>query len=72
MISIPSSKPLSNQSYAPWYYGEPNGDTKENCVEMIPQGYWNDVDCDTQKCVACHIPTYPVFVLRGCIKVCFF
>ena len=66
MVSVVNnSKLLKNQSFAPWGAGEPNGDTMENCGVLNQRGGWNDLNCDKKSCVACQIPSTPVFVLRG-------
>ncbi|KAM5129941.1 pulmonary surfactant-associated protein A-like [Mantella aurantiaca] len=36
------SKPLI---YSNWRATEPNGGIKENCVEINPEGKWNDISC---------------------------
>ena len=70
MVSVSSNKPL-NQSFAPWDYGEPNGDIIENCGILRKhrinenKAVWNDISCSREACVACNIPLTPVFVLRG-------
>ena len=66
MVSIPSSELLSKQLFAPWNSNQPNGGTTENCVGMYRTGQWNDWPCFSYKfCVACQIPTIPVFVMKG-------
>ena len=70
MMSVTSSEPLSQQSFAPWNPGEPNGDIMENCGVLMNSGAWNDIDCagsgvNGKSCVACQIQTTPVFVMRG-------
>ena len=70
MISVSSDKPL-NQSFAPWDFGEPNGDITENCGILVKNGtdkykaVWIDISCSYEACVACDIPLTPVFILRG-------
>ncbi|XP_062591071.1 hepatic lectin-like [Saccostrea cucullata] len=32
-------------NYTNWLKGEPNGGTAENCLEMRPEGLWNDKPC---------------------------
>ncbi len=55
---------LSN--FSPWYPGEPNGDLKENCLEVFKSnGLWNDVGCERGRCALCNISTTPSFVMRG-------
>ena len=69
MVSITSSEPLSQQSFAPWRFGEPNGERIENCVNMQRDGLWNDINCASKMCVACQIPTTPIFLMRGKVKL---
>lgn len=35
--------------------GEPNGGTAENCVQMTPTGYWNDLACNATRAFVCEI-----------------
>ena len=66
MVSIPSSELLEEQLFAPWNPNQPNGGTTENCVGLHSNGKWNDWPCFTYEfCVACQIPTIPVFVMKG-------
>ena len=75
MMSVTSSEPLSQQSFAPWNPGEPNGDIIENCGILRKhrvnenKAVWNDISCSQEACVACNIPVTPVFVLRGMLKI---
>ncbi len=46
---------LSSTNYSPWSPGEPNGDTRENCIVSWPGGAWNDQSCNNQYCVACDV-----------------
>ena len=66
MESITSGKSLANKKFVPWEIGEPNGDVIENCgVIYNYSAKWNDLDCSLKVCVACHVPSTPIFVLRG-------
>ena len=66
MKSITSGNSLTNQQFAPWEIGEPNGDVMENCgILNQHSAEWNDIDCSSEYCVACQIPSTPIFVLRG-------
>lgn len=65
MVSIPTSEPLSKQSFSPWHGSDPDGGIYENCVALSKYGRWSDWPCATKTCVACHIPTTPMFVMKG-------
>ena len=66
MKSITSGKSLANQQCTPWEIGEPNGDVMENCAIMYEgSAKWNDIDCSSEHCIACQVPSTPIFVLRG-------
>ena len=53
----------------PWYFGEPNGDTHENCGVIWPyRKAWNDADCNTGGCGFCDFKVYPDLHLRGNIR----
>ncbi|XP_062605322.1 hepatic lectin-like [Saccostrea cucullata] len=46
-------------SYTNWLQGEPsNGDTGENCVEMLTEGVWNDKNCDSSTYYICEKKTF--------------
>lgn len=38
-----------------WAAGEPNGGTSENCAQMTPAGYWNDLDCNALRAFVCEL-----------------
>ncbi|XP_062610971.1 hepatic lectin-like, partial [Saccostrea cucullata] len=41
-------------NYTHWDTGEPNnGGTGENCVELLPEGVWNDNNCDSSHYYVC-------------------
>ncbi|XP_027716743.1 mannose-binding protein-like [Vombatus ursinus] len=40
-------------SYTNWASKEPNGERKENCVEMYTNGQWNDKDCGHKILIVC-------------------
>ena len=65
MVSITSSEPLSKQLFSPWNPGQPNGGRIENCAHLKSNGHWNDWPCAFTLCVACQIPTTPIFVMKG-------
>ena len=45
---------------------------KTSLKHFRANGFWNDLNCQKEACVACQIPTTPVFVLRGlCIGSAF-
>ncbi|XP_059846842.1 CD209 antigen-like protein C [Hypanus sabinus] len=41
-----------------WKAGEPNNEGHENCVEMFPDGKWNDKNCDALKNWICEKPVW--------------
>ncbi|XP_020833032.1 pulmonary surfactant-associated protein D-like [Phascolarctos cinereus] len=40
-------------SYTSWASREPNGERKENCVELYTDGDWNDKSCEYKMLVVC-------------------
>ncbi|MBI4701909.1 MAG: DUF4215 domain-containing protein [Deltaproteobacteria bacterium] len=42
--------------YTNWAGGEPNGGTKENCLEIHSNLTWNDVECSTTNHALCERP----------------
>ena len=52
--------------FLPWYYGEPNGDTLENCAVVWPsRNAWNDIDCAFKTCSFCELDRAPDLQIRG-------
>ena len=50
-FTYPTGEPLVYSNWAP---GEPNNDRDaENCVEIYPNGKWNDQACGEQRLVIC-------------------
>ncbi|XP_059846840.1 CD209 antigen-like protein E [Hypanus sabinus] len=41
-----------------WNAGEPNNAAEEDCVEMLPDGRWNDFKCDALKNWICEKPVW--------------
>jgi hypothetical protein len=41
--------------YSHWLAGEPNGGTKENCLEVYKDSKWSDAPCDVSKSYVCKI-----------------
>ena len=39
--------------YANWAANEPNDDSNEDCLELRPDGRWNDTECDKRKPFVC-------------------
>ncbi len=57
---------LTEDSYKPWYLGEPNGNDEENCgVSWVRRDAWNDEGCFRDICGFCELEQAPVFTLRG-------
>ena len=54
-----------------WADGEPNGKTVENCGALFLNdgkyagGRYNDLPCSNEACVACQLPSLPIFKMRG-------
>ncbi|CAM6054348.1 unnamed protein product [Sphagnum tenellum] len=64
-----ASDVLKSSDFQPWYYGEPNGDTMENCgVVSIGWNMWNDVTCDVLLCGFCDLERAPDIQIRGLCK----
>lgn len=40
-------------NFTNWYEGEPKGKGTEKCVEMYPDGSWNDKLCDKYRLAVC-------------------
>uniref|UniRef100_A0A8C5SD07 C-type lectin domain-containing protein n=2 Tax=Laticauda laticaudata TaxID=8630 RepID=A0A8C5SD07_LATLA len=38
--------------YSRWASGEPNGE-EEDCIEMFPDGQWNDITCNANRLIIC-------------------
>ncbi len=61
-----TGSPLARGMYQPWYLGEPNGDTLENCAMVwISRNAWNDVSCNHQYCSFCEFEKAPDIQIRG-------
>ena len=67
--NVLTGEPLENVMQNPWYYGEPNGNTLENCAVIWPyRKAWNDLSCgglNGKACGFCEFETYPDFEIRG-------
>ncbi|CAM6054349.1 unnamed protein product [Sphagnum tenellum] len=64
-----ASDVLKSTDFQPWYYGEPNGDTMENCgVVSIGWNMWNDITCDVLICGFCDLERAPDIQIRGLCK----
>lgn len=46
-------------SYTNWAKGQPDGSTKEDCLEIWTSGLWNDAPCEHEKAYACSVPQPP-------------
>ena len=68
-MSVVTGEPLLPDDFSPWYIGEPNGDTLENCGVVWPvEGTWNDIDCSRKFCSFCDLDRLPDLELRGKTK----
>jgi hypothetical protein len=59
---------LTKDKFQIWGVGQPNGDTKENCVVLWKEiGWrWSDLNCGLKACGVCNIDNIPpTFYLRG-------
>ncbi len=57
---------LTSNKFQPWFVGEPNGETLENCVTVwVNRNAWNDDNCDYQFCAFCEFERAPHLQLRG-------
>ena len=45
-----------SDAHARWATGQPDGRGAE-CVELLPDGSWNDVECTAERGCACELPT---------------
>ena len=64
MVAIDADTNSVND-YELWASGEPNGGTLENCGAVGQHWKWYDISCHFELCVACQVPSIPVFLLRG-------
>ncbi len=52
--------------FSPFYPGEPNGGTLENCIMIwMARDAWNDLNCGSSIMGFCHVQRKPVFKIRG-------
>ena len=52
--------------FQPWYFGEPNGNTIENCQTVWPyRDAWNDLSCSDPAPFFCEFEVAPYFQMRG-------
>ena len=53
--------------YQPWYPGEPNGNTVENCaVVRVGKNTWTDEHCtEKEMCGFCELERAPELMIRG-------
>ena len=56
---------LSENNFAPWGLGEPNGKYYENCAVVTENGMWKDFSCKLKTCAICTIKDPPVFTMKG-------
>lgn len=56
----------ASNNFSPWYFGEPNGDTAENCVVVwVARRAWNDQECGVKMCGFCELDEAPDVRVRG-------
>ncbi len=64
-----ASKMLGKEDFQPWFLGEPNGYTEENCLTVMTRSgvksVWFDTSCDRPECFFCSISRMPTIQLRG-------
>ena len=57
---------MNEKGFAPWYFGEPNGDRIENCVAVWPHRLaFNDKACARDAQTFCHFEAAPYLQIRG-------
>ena len=57
---------LEDMPFRPWYIGEPNGHTLENCAMVyVARNAWNDARCTKQYCSFCEFESSPDIEIRG-------
>ncbi len=65
------SKMLEKDDFQPWFPGEPNGNTAENCLTVATssgvKSAWFDTSCEKQECYFCNISRMPIIQIRGLI-----
>ncbi|XP_059095252.1 uncharacterized protein LOC131890013 isoform X2 [Tigriopus californicus] len=65
----PDGRIMGNDSFQPWYPGEPNGGKFENCGVVWPHlNAWNDEACSTLASFFCTLQEGPIFWMRGLPK----
>lgn len=64
---------LTETMFHPWYLGEPNGDTLENCAIVWPvRNSWNYESCNKQFCGYCEFEYSPDLLIRGKIVLVYY
>lgn len=64
--NINTRAPLDPKAFQPWYFGEPNGNTIENCQTVWPyRDAWNDLSCDDRTEFFCEFEQSPYLQMRG-------
>ena len=57
---------LSESHFSPWFVGKPNGERRENCVQVDGTRHsWNDVICHRPYCGFCELEHSPEVQIRG-------
>ena len=63
---INTGQVLTEGAYQPWFPGEPNGRTVENCaIIWFNRDAWNDQVCDIHLCGYCELEEAPILNIRG-------
>ncbi|TRY70496.1 hypothetical protein TCAL_02367 [Tigriopus californicus] len=63
--NINTREPLEPDAFQPWYFGEPNGNTIENCQTVWPyRDAWNDLSCDDRTEFFCEFEQSPYLQMR--------
>jgi len=61
---------FTHREYAAWDTDQPDGDTRENCLEMRQMsGLWNDISCDVAQSVKGFVCSYQnsKFIIFTCL-----
>ncbi|XP_064085229.1 mannose-binding protein A-like [Macrobrachium nipponense] len=62
-LKVADGKPIE---YSNWFVGEPNGDTKDNCLVLRRNDdHWADIVCDYELCFSCGTTNKDFLQLRG-------
>jgi hypothetical protein len=45
-----------NGAFAPWFEDEPNGEDSSDCLRVLPDGTWTDLECGEERASICEGP----------------